>query len=94
MDFNILLDKLNHYGFRGKTHDWFVSYLSDRKQHTIFNDSLSDPRDIIMGVPQGSVLGPILFILFINGIYKSSDFFHLLFADDTTLQLSSKNFMI
>ena len=82
----ILLDKLNFYGFRGIINDWFRSYLHDRKQKICMNGHESDIKTIHNGVPQGSVLGPILFLLYINDLHKCitySDTFH--FADDTNL---------
>ena len=91
-DVNILLSKLNHYGFRGTTNQWFQSYLTGRYQYTVINDVPSNLHKLSCGVPQGSILGQILFLLLINDLANSSDFlFTLLFADDTTLQISSSN---
>jgi hypothetical protein len=92
IDHNILLHKLEHYGFRGVVLDWFRNYLSNRKQFVSFNSFDSVQKDIICGVPQGSILGPLLFILYINDITNTStilDF--ILFADDTTILYSHKN---
>ena len=89
---NILINKLNHYGIRGSILQWFSNYLSDRTQTTIFENRTSKPKNVTMGVPQGSVLGPILFLIFINDLPNFSKLFYtLLFADDATLSLCGRN---
>ena len=66
--------------------DWFKSYLIGRKQYTTVNGYISDSHRILCGVPQDSVLGPLLFLLYINDLYKSSNKLQFyLFADDTSL---------
>ena len=65
----ILLDKLQFYGIRGIIHEWFSSYLNGRTQTTQIGDSISDKEKIVCEVPQGSVLGPLLFLIYINDIY-------------------------
>ena len=60
IDHEILLDKLYHYGFRGVSHAWFTNYLSNRKQMVSYNSTLSSSESVKCGVPQGSILGPLL----------------------------------
>ena len=86
---DILLYKLEYYGFRGVTLDWFKSYLSNRKQFVRYQMHDSNHKIINCGVPQGSILGPLLFILYINDIVNTTSLLELiLFADDTTLLFS------
>ena len=78
----ILISKLENYGIRGLAKKWFCSYLSNRKQFVTIHDCKSDLREINCGVPQSSVLGPLLFLLYISDFKNSStllDFHHLLF---------------
>ena len=83
---DILLRKLDHYGVRGISNSWFKSYLTDRKQYVSLDGTDSDQEFIKHGVPQGSVLGPLLFLIYINDLHqciKHSTTRH--FADDTNL---------
>ena len=87
----ILLSKLNHHGISGSSHKLFETYLSNRVQQTEINGILSEKGVIKHGVPQGSVLGPLLFLLYINDIAESSKILKFfLFADDTTVFYSDK----
>ena len=86
-----LLKKLNFYGIRGITNSWFHSYLTQRKQYTIINNCKSALEDITCGVPQGSILGPILFLIYINDIQHSTSLNLLSYADDTTIYSSNSN---
>ena len=88
VDHNILLKKLYSYGIRGVMHGWLENYLRDRKQYTVVNKCASALNDIVCGVPQGSVLGPLLFLIYVNDIHSAvSDGILKLFADDTNLFL-------
>ena len=89
VDHTILLSKLKFYGVRGVSHDFFRSYLSNRFQYVKIGSSSSDLAPITHGVPQGSILGPLLFLIFINDIHNSTNFFKFnLFADDSTLSVA------
>jgi len=79
----ILLEKLRHLGIRGLALKWFTSYLANRCQYTEINGTKSTNRQIDISVLQGSILGPILFLCFINDLHTATDLFTLLFADDT-----------
>ena len=87
----ILLGKLKHYGLQGASYSLLESYLTNRKQQVEINGTLSDYGIIKHGVPQGSVLGPLLFLIYINDISESSNVLKFfLFADDTTVYYADK----
>ena len=86
VDHNILIEKLKIYGLDNIALNWFKSYLSNRVQMTVVRDSISGKLTIKCGVPQGSILGPLLFIMCINDITNATDLILSLFADDTTAQ--------
>ena len=94
IDHGIILNKLEYYGIWGVANDWFASYLSNRRQFASLFGTNLDYQTVTCGVPQGLVLGPLLFLLYINDVPKCSNIleFHL-FADDTNLFLNSPNIL-
>ena len=92
LNHKILLEKLENYGIRGVALNWFKSYLYRRQQVVKLNNIYSQPLEINCGVPQGSVLGPLLFLIYINDMSRTSNLlkFHL-FADDTSICYSAKD---
>jgi hypothetical protein len=87
----ILFSKLKKYGINGLEQEWFKSYLSNRSQFVQIGSTKSSSKKINIGVPQGSILGPILFLLYINDIQEFTSLLAILFADDTALVASSDN---
>ena len=92
VDHNILVKKLEHYGIRGLAKNWVCSYLENRRQYVCINDSNSECLDVKCGVPQGPILGPALFILYVNDMCNvSKSLKSILFADDTNLFYAGKD---
>ena len=93
VDHSILLRKLTYYGINNVTHTFFVNYLKNRSQYIIVNGCQSDTKKVTSGVPQGSILGPILYLIAVNDIQKlGNDFIALnLFADDTNVLISGNS---
>jgi hypothetical protein len=88
VDHKILLQKHKKLAVRGVALEWFRHYLSDRKQFVFLNGKCSSLLNILLGVPQGSILGPMLFLIYINDLPAASSLFCSLFADDTKLLAS------
>lgn len=90
---DILLHKLYNYGVRGVVHDWFKNYLANRQQFTQMDHIKSSTTKVPCGVPQGSVLGPLLFLIYVNDIGNAVPTQKVkLFADDTNLFIFGKGF--
>ena len=89
IDHEILFSKLSFYGLSHSAVSLIRSYLSDRKQFVVYKGIPSEFLPIKLGVPQGSILGPLLFIVYINDIQCCTDILHsMLYADDSTFSLS------
>ena len=92
MKHKILIEKLSHNGIRGTPLLWFSDYLFNRKQFIKFNNILSQYKTVTCGVPQGAILGPLLFLIYVNDISNCSSLLKIIiFADDTCLSSSGKD---
>ena len=92
VDHTILLKKLYAYGIRGKAHKWLTSYLTGRTQYVVYNGHKSSTVNMTCGVPQGSILGPLFFIIYVNDICNVSDpLLKILYADDTCVVAQGHN---
>jgi hypothetical protein len=89
-----LIKKLQSYGITGDLLHWLDDYVSDRKQNVVVNNECSNPNTVNAGVPQGSGLGSLLFLLYINDITDNLGNLARLFADDTSLSYFSRNYDI
>ena len=88
----ILLKKMQKYGFHDVTFEWLKNYISNRQQFVCINGCYSNKARLLCGVPQGSILGPLLFLIYINDLSNVSNIlFPIMFADDTTLVYSHSN---
>ena len=92
VNYNILLRKFYNYGIRGVALKWFTGYLADRKQAVLYRDVMLRNCNIPCGVPQGSVLGPLLFLLYVNDIANASTVpYQILFVDDINTFINGRN---
>ena len=91
IDHSILLEKMSCLGFAGKTIAWYTSYLTNRSFIVNVGKEFSSPDKLSCGVPQGSILGPLLFLLYVNDMPQAVNSELLLYADDTCLIYMGKN---
>ena len=94
LDHEILLKKLDHYGIRGLANSWFRSYLENRRQYVELNNKKSTCLPLPTGVPQGSILGPLLFLIYINDLPSAAKLKCVSFADDSNLLIQGQDLAI
>ena len=93
VDHQILISKLNNYGVKGKNLSWFKSYLENRKQYLNYSNDVTNLAQIKCGVPQGSILGPLLFFIYVNELCITSNILDpIMLGDDTNLFLISSKY--
>jgi Reverse transcriptase (RNA-dependent DNA polymerase). len=85
---------MQRYGYSANVLRWVENYLENRQQQVLINNNLSKPATITCGVPQGSILGPLLFLIYINDLPNATNFKVTMFADDTTLQHFGNNLQV
>ena len=95
LNFSILLNKLEYYGIGGVSLNLIKSYLTNRYQYVKYENQASDLVEIKTGIPQGSILGPLFFSIYINDLVNSSTkFTYLMYADDTTISFNLEDFPV
>jgi len=87
LNHDLLLSKLYHYGIRGTPPDWFKNYLYDRTQFVKIDNTKSNYEMIVRGIPQGSTLGPLLFLLYVNDHVESLMMIQMCFTQDISDKL-------
>ena len=91
LDHDTILTKLRNYGFRSVVNDWFRNYLDNCEQKVRINDKYLNVKPISFGVPQGSTLGPLLFLIYLNDVFQDIDYETILYAGDATVVIHAKS---